>query len=126
MAREIRLPDIGDFKDVPIIEIHVKPGQKVAPEDVLLTLESDKATMDVPSPAAGTIGEIKVKIGDRVSEGSLLATLEEGGEAKAAPAPAAKAEPPAAKAQPAKPQPAAAAPSGKADIECDVVVIGAG
>src|SRR5581483_861826 len=127
MAREIRLPDIGDFKDVPIIEIHVKPGQKVAAEDVLLTLESDKATMDVPSPAAGTIGEIKVKIGDRVSEGSLLATLEEGGgEAKAAPAPAKAEPPPAAKAQPAKPEPAAAAPSGKADIECDVVVIGAG
>ena len=130
MAREIRLPDIGDFKDVPIIEIHVKPGQKVAAEDVLLTLESDKATMDVPSPAAGTIGEIKVKVGDRVSEGALLATLEEGGaEAKAASAPAAKAEAPAAKAQPAppsaKPQ-SAAPPSGKADIECDVVVIGAG
>ncbi len=134
MAREIRLPDIGDFKDVPIIEIHVKPGQKVAPEDVLLTLESDKATMDVPSPAAGTIGEVKVKVGDKVSEGSLLATLEEVGaaEAKAASAAPAKAEAQAAKpapagpASPAKPQPAAAAPGPKADIECDVVVIGAG
>ena len=74
MASEIRLPDIGDFKDVPIIEIHVKPGQTVAKEEVLLTLESDKATLDVPAPEAGVIGEIKVKIGDKVSEGSLLAT----------------------------------------------------
>src|SRR5579883_2555434 len=113
MAREIRLPDIGDFKDVPIIEIHVKPGQKVAAEDVLLTLESDKATMDVPSPAAGVIGEVKVKVGDRVSEGSLLATLEEAAGAAAAPA---KAEAPASKPAPAAPpspakaQPAAPAP----------------
>ena len=74
MASEIRLPDIGDFKDVPIIEIHVKPGQTVAKEEVLLTLESDKATLDVPAPEAGVIGEIKVKVGDKVSEGSLLAT----------------------------------------------------
>ena len=74
MASEIRLPDIGDFKDVPIIEIHIKPGQTVAKEEVLLTLESDKATLDVPAPEAGVIGEIKVKIGDKVSEGSLLAT----------------------------------------------------
>jgi dihydrolipoamide dehydrogenase len=132
MAREIRLPDIGDFKDVPIIEIHVKPGQKVAAEDVLLTLESDKATMDVPSPAAGVIGEIKVKIGEKVSEGSLLAILEEGGvETKGAPAkaeaPAPAAKPSAAvPAEPAKPAPAAQAPNVKADIECDVVVIGSG
>jgi dihydrolipoamide dehydrogenase len=79
MAREIKLPDIGDFKDVPIIEIHVKPGQKVAAEEVLVTLESDKATMDVPSPAAGVIAEVKVKVGDKVSEGAVLATMEEGG-----------------------------------------------
>jgi dihydrolipoamide dehydrogenase len=125
MAREIRLPDIGDFKDVPIIEIHVKPGQKVAKEEVILTLESDKATLDVPSPAAGVIGEVKVKVGDKVSEGALLATLEESGAgaaAKPAPSTPAKADKPA----PAQPAPVAQAPAVKADIECDVVVIGAG
>ena len=61
---EIRIPDIGDFTDVPIIEIHVAPGDTVAPEDPLVTLESDKATMDVPSPAAGTVGELRVAVGD--------------------------------------------------------------
>ena len=81
---DVKVPDIGDFKDVPIIEILVKPGDVVKPDDSLITLESDKATMDVPSPAAGVIGEIKVKIGDKVSEGSLLATLEEEGGAAAA------------------------------------------
>ena len=79
---EIRIPDIGDFKDVPIIEVHVKPGDKVAVEDPLLTLESDKATLEVPCPQAGTIGEVKVKTGDRVSEGDLIVLLEaEGGAA---------------------------------------------
>ena len=79
---EIRIPDIGDFKDVPIIEVHVKPGAKVAVEDPLLTLESDKATLEVPCPQAGTIGEVKVKTGDRVSEGDLIVLLEaEGGAA---------------------------------------------
>jgi dihydrolipoamide dehydrogenase len=125
MTREIRLPDIGDFKDVPIIEIHVKPGQTVANEDVILTLESDKATMDVPSPAAGVIGELKVKVGDKVSEGALLATIEESGAAPATdakPAPSARTEPQ----KPAAPAAAPKAPDAKADIECDVVVIGAG
>ena len=79
---EIRIPDIGDFKDVPIIEVHVKPGDKVAVEDPLLTLESDKATLEVPCPQAGTIGEVKVKAGDKVSEGDLIVLLEaEGGAA---------------------------------------------
>jgi dihydrolipoamide dehydrogenase len=129
MASEIRLPDIGDFKDVPVIEIHMKPGQTVAKEEVLLTLESDKATLDVPAPEAGVIGEVKVKIGDKVSEGSLLATF--AGEA-AAPAPAA-AKAPAAPSPPT-PQPekapaptgAPSAPSAKADFECDVLVLGSG
>src|SRR5277367_1096602 len=85
MARDIKLPDIGDFKDVPIIEIHIKPGQTVAKEDVIFTLESDKATLDVPSPEAGVIGAIKVKIGDKVSQGSLLATIEESAPAASAP-----------------------------------------
>src|ERR1700679_648476 len=101
MANEIRLPDIGDFKDVPVIEIHIKPGQTVAKEEVLLTLESDKATLDVPAPAAGVIGEVKVKIGDKVSEGSLLATWAAGEATAAAPA-VAKAPAAAAAGQPEK------------------------
>ena len=68
---EIKVPDIGDFKDVPIIEIHVEPGDAVNAEDPLLTLESDKATMDVPAPQAGTVAEVKVKVGDRVGRGQL-------------------------------------------------------
>ena len=73
---EVRVPDIGDFQDVPIIEIHVSPGDEVAVEDPLVTLESDKATMDVPAPFGGTVKELKVKEGDTVSEGSMLLTLE--------------------------------------------------
>ena len=113
MAGEIRLPDIGDFKDVPIVEIHVKPGQSVAKEDVLMTLESDKATLEVPAPEAGIIGEIKVKVGDKVSQGALLATWASGG-AASTPAPA------------ARPAAASAAAIAPADFECDVLVLGAG
>src|SRR6187455_2560277 len=107
MAIEVKVPDIGDFKDVPVIEVLVKAGDKVKAEDALVTLESDKATMDVPSPAAGTVKELKVKVGDKVSEGSLIMTLEGAG-AGAAAAPAA----PAAPVAPAKAgaQSAAAAP----------------
>ena len=61
---EVKVPDIGDFKDVPVIEVLVKPGDKVKPEDPLVTLESDKATLDVPSPLEGEVKEIKVKVGD--------------------------------------------------------------
>ncbi|MGA3842362.1 dihydrolipoyllysine-residue acetyltransferase [Ralstonia nicotianae] len=95
---EVKVPDIGDYKDVPVIEISVKVGDKVEAEQSLITLESDKATMDVPSPAAGTVKDIRVKVGDAVSEGTLIVVLEgAGGAAAAAPAPA--------------PAPAAAAPS---------------
>ncbi|HEV3241638.1 MAG TPA: biotin/lipoyl-containing protein, partial [Casimicrobiaceae bacterium] len=69
---EVKVPDIGDFKDVPVIEVLVKPGDTVKAEDSLVTLESDKATMDVPAPAAGTVVALKVKVGDKVSEGSAL------------------------------------------------------
>jgi len=69
---EIRIPDIGDFADVPVIEVHVSPGSVVAAEDPLVTLESDKATMDVPSPVAGTIGEVRIAVGDRVVVFPLL------------------------------------------------------
>ena len=74
-AVSVEVPDIGDFADVPIIEILVSPGDEVAADDPLLTLESDKATMDVPAPFAGTVGELLVKIGDKVSQGVALLTL---------------------------------------------------
>ena len=73
---EVKVPSIGDFKDVPIIEVHVHAGDEVHPEDPLVTLESEKATMDVPSPAAGKVRDLKVRVGDRVSEGSVVVTLE--------------------------------------------------
>ena len=73
---EVKVPDIGDFKDIPVIEVFVKPGDTVQADDSLITLESDKATMDVPSPAAGVVSDLKVKVGDRVSEGSVVLTLE--------------------------------------------------
>ncbi|HSA46597.1 MAG TPA: dihydrolipoyllysine-residue acetyltransferase [Candidatus Competibacteraceae bacterium] len=75
---EVRVPDIGDFKDVPVIEILVKPGDTVKAEDALITLESDKATMDVPAPLGGVVGEIKVQVGEKVSEGTILLTLATG------------------------------------------------
>ena len=76
---EVKVPDIGDFKDIPVIEIMVKPGDVVKPEDPLVSLESDKATMDVPSPAAGTVREIRIKVGDKLSEGSVIMMLETSG-----------------------------------------------
>jgi pyruvate dehydrogenase E2 component (dihydrolipoamide acetyltransferase) len=108
---EVKVPDIGDFKDIPVIEISVKVGDTVEKEQSLVTLESDKATMDVPSPEAGTVKEIRVKIGDNVSEGSLIVVLEGG--ASSAPAAAPKQEAPKAEA-PAQAAPApapAAAPA---------------
>ena len=84
---DVRVPDIGDFKDVPVIEVFVKAGDPVKAEDSLVTLESDKATMDVPSPSAGTVAEIKVNVGDKVSEGSLILTLTTGAAGAAAAAP---------------------------------------
>ena len=101
---EVKVPDIGDFKDVPVIEIHVKPGDTVKAEDSLVTLESDKATMDVPSPAAGTVKELRVKLGDKVAEGTVVLVLEEGAGAQ----PAAEAPKAAA---PAPQAPAAATPA---------------
>ena len=82
-AIEVKVPDIGDFKDVPVIELLVKPGDVVKKDDSLVTLESDKATMEVPAPQAGTVKELRVKLGDKVSEGATILTLEAG----AAPAP---------------------------------------
>jgi pyruvate dehydrogenase E2 component (dihydrolipoamide acetyltransferase) len=104
---EVKVPDIGDFTDVPVIEVLVKAGDTVKAEDSLVTLESDKATMDVPAPAAGVIKSLGVKVGDKVSEGHLILTLEEAAGA-AAPAEAASA---AKAAQPAAPATAPAAPA---------------
>ena len=120
-AIEVRVPDIGDFEDVPVIDVAVKSGDQVKPEDPLITLESDKASMDVPSPAAGTVKEVNVKVGDKVSEGSLILTLTTG-VAAAAPGPAARQGPQAA--PPTAPM--AARHDGAADLECDMLVLGAG
>jgi pyruvate dehydrogenase E2 component (dihydrolipoamide acetyltransferase) len=84
-ATEVKVPDIGDFSAVPIIEVHVAPGDKVNAEDPLLTLESDKATLDVPAPSAGTVGEILVKVGDEVSEGTPILMLNSGDGASVTP-----------------------------------------
>ena len=128
MAKEIRLPDIGDFKDVPIIEVQIAPGRRVRKEETILTLESDKATMDVPAPEDGVIGQVHVKVGDKVSEGALLASYAEAGEAKPAAAPygGAEIQEPAPKAVPAAAPKPAADPGGKADFEADILVLGAG
>src|SRR5437763_15819221 len=91
--QEIKVPDIGDFKDVPVIEVFVKTGDTVKPEDPLVTLESDKATMDVPAPAAGTVKQLRVKVGDKVSEGSAILTLETAEADATKPAPPAQAAP---------------------------------
>src|SRR6185436_12358085 len=75
---DVKVPDIGDFKDIPVIEVFVKPGDTVKAEDPLISLESDKATMDVPSPLGGVVREVKVKLGDKVSEGVVVLTLATG------------------------------------------------
>ena len=104
---EVRVPDIGDFKNIPVIEVLVKPGDSVSKETPLVSLESDKATMEVPSPAAGKVKELKVKVGDKVSEGSIVVTLESAGDSAATPA-AGKPAPRAAPAPSPAPQPASA------------------
>ena len=82
MSKNISVPDIGDFKDVEIIEVLVKPGDEIKKNDPVVTLESDKSSVEVPSPYEGRVSELRVKIGDKVSEGSILATLEVGNEKK--------------------------------------------
>jgi len=122
---EVKVPDIGDFKDVPVIEILVKPGDAVKAEDALITLESDKATMDVPSPGAGVVAEIKVKVGDKLSEGSLILMLDaQAGAGVQTVAPAAA--PPAAPVTAPVVAPAAGAYTGSADVDCEMLVLGAG
>ena len=124
---EVQVPDIGDFKDVGVIEILVKPGDTVKAEQSLITVESDKASMEIPSSHAGVVQAIKVAIGDKVNQGSVILSLEAAGTSPApAPAPAAA---PAAAAAPA-PVATVAGPAGSyagaADVECDVLVLGAG
>src|SRR6266436_347515 len=104
--REVKVPDIGDFKEVEVIEVLVKPGDAVAQEQSLVTLESDKATMEIPSPGAGVVKELRIKVGDKVSQGSPILMLESGQAEK---------KPEASRASPAP-----------ADLECDVLVLGAG
>lgn len=118
--KEIRVPDLGDFKDVPVIEVHVEPGSTVATEDPLITLESEKASFDVPAPEGGTIAELLVKTGDLVSEGSPILILEVSEDSETG------AEPEKPESS-AKTEPAASEKfDGKADHTCDVLVLGAG
>jgi dihydrolipoamide dehydrogenase len=120
---EVKVPDIGDFKDVAVIEVMVKPGETVAVDTSLIMVESDKASMEIPSSHAGVVKEVMVKVDEKVSEGSTILVLEATG-AAASPKPAPASQPAAAAAAPATPS--AASYSGKADIECDMLVLGAG
>jgi dihydrolipoyl dehydrogenase len=127
-AQEIQVPDIGDFSDVPVIEIHVAAGDTVAAEDPLVTLESDKATLDVPAPVAGTVTELRIAVGDAVSEGTVIMVIDvEGGGAAPAAAPKEQVREPAA----AQPAAAASAPAPATDVprgdqHAEVLVLGAG
>ena len=131
---DIKVPDIGDFAEVGVIELLVQPGDTVAKDQSLITVESDKASMEIPSSHAGVVKELKVQLGDKVAEGSVVLTLEAAGEAAAAPQAAAAAPAAASAAAPAVPAPAAPAPApaaasyagGVADYDCDVVVLGGG
>ena len=131
---EVKVPDIGDFKDIPIIEVLVKPGDRIDKETSLITLESDKATMEVPSPEAGVVKDVRLKLGDKVSQGAVILTLECDGAGAAAPASApqpaaARGEAPAA-APPASFTPEVARPGAAAvergDYHAEVLVVGAG
>src|SRR5438046_9700549 len=107
---EVKVPDIGDFKDVEVIEVLVKLGDAVAKEQSLLTLGSDKGRMEIPPAGAGVVKELRIKLGDKVSQGSPILVLESAQPQK----------------RPEAPQPAPPAPSASADLECDIVVLGAG
>ena len=143
---EVKIPDIGGFDDVPVIEVLVKPGDILKPEDSMLTLESEKATLDVPSPAAGMVKEVKIKVGDKVSQGTLVLLLEV---SESITKPAATATTPSKSAAPSTPSsaptqtlalsgrgkgvgaapqsvPVAGSYSGPVDMECETLVLGAG
>src|SRR5438034_867325 len=114
---EVKVPDIGDFKNVEVIEVLVKPGDAIAKEQSLITLESDKATMEIPSPGSGVVKELRIKIGDKVSQGSPILVLE---------SQEARAEAPQKPKPPEVPKAVSPVPSAGADVECDIVVLGAG
>jgi len=130
----VEVPDIGDFNDVDIIEVLVGTGDIIAEEDPLITLESDKATIEIPSPASGTVKEVLVKTNDKVSQGSLILKLEvadgssnSAGSSTAKTEPQAASKPSAAPATAAKPSPSPqAAPVGGSDLHAEVVVLGSG
>jgi dihydrolipoamide dehydrogenase len=119
---EVKVPDIGDFKDVAVIEVMVKVGETIAVDTGLIMVESDKASMEIPSSHAGVVKELKVKVNDKVSEGSVILVAEAAGEAAAIKAPA----PSNAKPSPAAPAPIPSSYVGKADVECEMLVLGAG
>lgn len=127
---DIRVPDIGDIKEAAVIEVLVKPGQTIAAEQSLITIESDKASMEVPSSHAGTVSDIQVKLGDRVSTGTVILTLEVAGDAAVSTEPASS---PSAPTPTSQPRPAVApkvasnsAPSEPTETDCDVLVLGGG
>ena len=122
---EVKVPDIGDFSDVPVIDLFVKVGDSIKVDDAIATLESDKATMDVPCTIEGVVKEVLVQLGSRVSEGVALIKVEAGAAAVAAPVSAPAAASTAA-AAPATPAPVAASHAGGADLECEMLVLGAG
>jgi len=124
-AHEVKVPDIGDFKNIEVIEVLVKPGDAVAKEQSLITLESDKATMEIPSPGAGVVKELKVKLGDKLSEGSVILILESSENVSSGKAEVPKAESPKPEPPPASPSPLVRGATN-ADVECDVLVLGAG
>ena len=132
-AVEVKVPDIGDFKEVEVIEVLVKPGDTIAKDQSLVTVESDKASMEIPSSSAGVVKEMRVKLGDKVSQGSPLLVLEATSATAAAPSPAsapapapAAAAPKPASAPSPSPAPVVASFGGAADIECEMLVLGAG
>ncbi len=125
---EVKVPDIGDFKEIEVIEVLVKPGDAISKEQSLVTLESDKATMEIPSPGAGVVKELKLKVGDKVSQGSVILVLESEEKSKTE-EPAPKPTPPAAPSplvRGATKETDRGATSKAGDTDCDVVVIGAG
>ena len=126
---EVKVPDIGDFDEVSVIEVLVKVGDTIQAEQSLITVESDKASMEIPSSAAGVVKELKIKVGDKVKQGSVVVVVEAAGAASSAPAASAAspaAAPPAKSAAPATPAPVASSYAGGADLECDMLVLGAG
>ncbi|MEY3468144.1 MAG: Dihydrolipoyl dehydrogenase, partial [Pseudomonadota bacterium] len=123
---EIKVPDIGDFDEVAVIELLVKAGDSIKAEQSLITVESDKASMEIPSSHAGVVKELRVKLGDKVKEGSVVLVLEGDAGASGGAASSSSAGASASAASPTTPAPTAANFGGSADIECDVLVLGGG